>query len=102
MTSLLEKMEGRNIYCCVLVQGKNPAGEPAFCYFGLFLEDLRELLGKFERSKAFNPKDVGGIVLARGKGEPDPLLREFMQRKFSFCDDKVILELSHPHEPRQT
>jgi hypothetical protein len=94
MMSYLEHLHDRNIYCCLLVKGTGSASERRYAYFGVFLAEIPEILRKVERGLPFNPKDHGTIVLARGDGEPDPEIREFMRRKFSFGESLVALELS--------
>ena len=92
--SYLEHLQDRNIYCCLLVKGTGDEGQRRYAYFGVFLADVPEILRKVERGLPFNPKDHGTIVLARGDGEPDSAIRDFIRKKFSFEDDKTILELS--------
>ncbi len=90
-----EQMNLKNIYACVLAKGTNPEGNRCYAYFGIFLESMDKMVKDIKAGKPFNPKDYNTIVLARGEGEPDPEIREFMRRKFSFAEDQVILELSH-------
>lgn len=83
-----------NIYACVLVRGVNPAGSPCYAYFGIFYDSLPEIRRIALSGKPFNPKDVRAIVLARAVGEPSPEIQEFMQMKFSFAMDRIVLECS--------
>jgi hypothetical protein len=83
-----------NIYCCVLVKGTNAAGKRCFAYFGVFLKDMGEIKRRVDLRKPFNPTSHQCTVLARGEGEPDDELQEFMRRKFSFSNEEAILELS--------
>lgn len=89
-----ERMHLDNIYCCVLVQGIDAAGQPCYCYFGLFIDRVEQVAETVRAGKPFNPKDVRAIVLARSVGEPSADIRAFMRHKFSFAEDEVILELS--------
>jgi hypothetical protein len=95
MPTFSDRVNDSNVYCCVLARGTNPMGRRAYAYFGVFLRDLRNVMRTVGSGKPFNPKDFNTIVLARGEGEPDPEIKEFMQRKFSFSDSQVILEVSH-------
>jgi hypothetical protein len=92
--SMAEKLNLKNIYCCVLVKGHNAEGTPLYCYFGIFLDTVEKMAEDIKGGKAFNPKDYKAIVLARSTGEPSPEIREFMRMKFSFSEDDIILELS--------
>lgn len=92
--SIAEKMNLKNIYCCVLVKGKNEDNVPVYCYFGIFLDTVEKMAEDIKAGKAFNPKDYRAIVLARSTGEPSPEIREFMRMKFSFAEDVVVFELS--------
>lgn len=83
-----------NIYACVLVRGVNPAGSPCYAYFGIFYDSLPEIRRIALSGKPFNPKDVRAIVLARAVGDPSPEIQEFMQMKFSFAMDRIVLECS--------
>lgn len=89
-----QRLEQSNLYTCILVQGTNDAGQPCYAYFGLFADRLVDLINGLTRNPRFNPKDVGGIVLARSTGEPSPEIREFMRMKFSFSENDIVLELS--------
>jgi hypothetical protein len=92
--SIAEKLNLKNVYCCVLVKGQNAEGTPLYCYFGIFLDTVEKMADDIKAGKAFNPKDYKAIVLARSTGEPSPEIREFMRMKFSFSEDDIILELS--------
>jgi hypothetical protein len=98
----LALINAENIYCCVLVKGTNAAGERCFAYFGTFVRDLREIKRRIDLGKPFNPANHSCIVLARGRGEPDEHLQNFMRHKFSFSNDEVILELSGRDPKRRT
>lgn len=95
MSNFTSRFHETNVYCCVLARGIDLAGNRAYAYFGVFLSDLRNLARVVAAGKPFNPKDFNTIVLARGEGEPDPEIKAFMQRKFSFSEDCVVLEISH-------
>jgi len=89
--SAVERMNLKNIYCCVLTKGVNPDGKPVYAYFGIFLDSLEKVLKIAREGKPFNPKDIDGIVLARSVGEPSQEVKDFMRRKFSFSEDNVVL-----------
>lgn len=92
--SIAEKLNLKNIYCCVLVKGDNEEGVPVYCYFGIFLDTVEKMADDIKAGKSFNPKDYRAIVLARSTGEPSPEIREFMRMKFSFSEENILLELS--------
>ena len=92
--SIAEKMNLKNIYCCVLVKGKNDDGEPVYCYFGIFLDTVEKMADDIQKGKDFNPKDYKAIVLARSTGEPSPEIRDFMRMKFSFAEEEIVFEIS--------
>jgi hypothetical protein len=62
--------------------------------FGAFLVQVPDILRKVEGGLPSNPKDHGAIILARGNGEPDSAIRDFMRKKFSCDEADVVLELS--------
>ncbi|HCS51811.1 hypothetical protein [uncultured Rubinisphaera sp.] len=92
--SFTEKLHRNNIYTCILVKGQLTNGKAGYCYFGVFLKDFDSIRLHLESNKPFNPKDFNCIVLARAEGEPTDEVRHFMKRKFSFAEDKTILEIS--------
>lgn len=92
--SVAERMNLKNVYCCVLVKGHNEEGVPVYCYFGIFLDAVESMRDDIKTGSPFNPKDYKAIVLARSTGEPSPEIREFMRMKFSFSDEEVMFELS--------
>ena len=92
--SVAEKMNLKNVYCCVLVKGHNEQGVPVYCYFGIFLDTVESMKNDIKAGLPFNPKDYKAIVLARSTGEPSPEIRQFMRMKFSFSDEEVMFELS--------
>ncbi|WP_339743722.1 hypothetical protein [uncultured Rubinisphaera sp.] len=92
--SFTEKLHIKNLYTCILAKGPLPNGQIGYCYFGVFLNDFDKIRLHLESRKPFNPKDFNCIVLARGEGEPTDEIRHFMKRKFSFAEDKTILEIS--------
>lgn len=92
--SIAERLNLKNIYCCVLVKGTNDEGVPAYCYFGIFLDTVEKMAEDIKAGKPFNPKDYRAIVLARSTGEPSPEIREFMRMKFSFSEEDIVLEVS--------
>lgn len=92
--TIAEKMNLKNVYCCVLVKGLNAEGAPVYSYFGIFLDTVDKMAEDIKAGKAFNPKDYKAIVLARSTGEPSPEIREFMRMKFSFSEENIILEVS--------
>jgi hypothetical protein len=92
--SAFERLNLKNVYCCVLVKGKNSDGVPVYAYFGIFLDMVEEIAEHVKSGRPFNPKDYRAIVLARSTGEPSPEIREFMRRKFSFSEENVILEIT--------
>jgi len=92
--SIAEKMNLKNVYCCVLVKGENAEGTPLYCYFGIFLDTVERMAEDIKAGKPFNPKDYKAIVLARSTGEPSPEIREFMRMKFSFAEDEIVFEVS--------
>jgi len=94
--SFAEKQHSTNLYACVLAQGIRDGDIPCYCYFGVFLHDLARICEHLRTGRGFNPKDFNGIVLARSDGEPTQEVRDFVRRKFSFGDDKTILEISRP------
>ncbi len=82
------------MFCCVLVEGKSPEGEQTFVYFGIHLHNLIKVLEAVKQTGSFNPKDYNAAVLAWARGGvPSESMREFMREKFSFHEDKVVLEL---------
>lgn len=93
--SIAEKMNLKNIYCCVLVKGQNEEGTPVYCYFGIFLDTVEKMADDIQAGKPFNPKDYRAIVLARSTGEPSPEIKEFMRMKFSFSESDVVFEVSN-------
>lgn len=95
--SSLQRVDQGNLYTCVLVRGTNPAGQPCYAYFGVFLDRLVEFINGLSQNPNFNPKDIGGIVLARSEGEPTPMIRDLMRDKFNFAEDEIVLEVSHVH-----
>lgn len=92
--SIAEKMNLKNIYCCVLVKGKDADGTPLYCYFGIFLDTVEKMAEDIKAGKKFNPKDYRAIVLARSTGEPTPEIAEFMRMKFSFSESDIVFEIS--------
>lgn len=42
--SPVDRLNLKNIYCCVLVKGTNDQGAPLYAYFGVFLEKIEEML----------------------------------------------------------
>ena len=96
--SMVERLQGRNLYLCVRVDGEDPSGHKCYAYFGIFFEDFQKLLRHLETNESMNPKDANAIVLARSTGIPSPEIREFMRMKFSFADETkkqpIILEIS--------
>jgi hypothetical protein len=97
--SMAERLQAKNMYLCVRVDGENPAGQACYAYFGIFLEDFLQMVCHLQKSDSMNPKDCRAIVLARSTGQPTPAIREFMRRKFSFADETqnqpVLLEISN-------
>ncbi len=100
--NFLARLNERNIYCCVLTKGVNPAGNRCFAYFGVYVRELNEIMRRIDLGKPFNPTNHSCIVLARGEGEPDEELQDFMRRKFSFSNEEVVLELSGRGPKRRT
>ncbi len=96
--SIVDRMNLKNIYCCVLVKGTNAEGTPLYAYFGIFLDRVEEMAKVVRAGQPFNPKDFKAIVLARSTGEPSPEIREFMRMKFSYSEEDVVLEVS-PKSP---
>lgn len=92
--SIAEKMNLKNVYCCVLVKGQDEDGTPLYCYFGIFLDTVEKMAEDIKAGKPFNPKDYRAIVLARSTGEPTPEIQEFMRMKFSFSESDIVFELS--------
>ncbi len=83
------------MFCCVLVKGKNSSGEVTFVYLGVHLHNLIKIVDAIKNSGSFNPKDYNAAVLAWSRGgRPSDNMREFMREKFSFHEDKVVLELT--------
>ncbi len=96
--SAAERLQGKNLYLCVRVDGESPTGAACYAYFGIFLDDYLALLRSLQRQPSMNPQDCRGIVLARSTGEPSPEIRQFMRLKFSFADEiahePAVLEVS--------
>ncbi len=96
--SVTQKLHAKNLYLCVRVDGEDADGTPRYAYFGIFLDRFQELIQRLRTDQGLNPKDFGGIVLARADGEPSAMIREFMREKFSFGDPAhhptAILEIS--------
>jgi hypothetical protein len=95
----VERLQLQNLYLCVRVEGQDAAGTPRYAYFGLFADKLLTMMEQLKKNPAMNPKDLGGIVLARAAGEPSDEIHDFMRMKFSFGDpvrhSSAILEISH-------
>lgn len=96
----LNRTENFNLdkmFCCVLVEGKDAEGEQTFVYFGVHLHNLIKIVDAVKQTGSFNPKDFNAAVLAWSRGgRPSDSMREFMRKKFSFHEDKVVLELVSP------
>ncbi len=92
--STVDRMNLKNIYCCVLVKGYDAKRTRRYAYFGIFLDRIEEIACDIQAGKPFNPKNYGGIVLARSTGDPSPEIEEFMRFKFSFHTEQVVLEVS--------
>jgi hypothetical protein len=89
-TFSLDKM-----FCCVEARGKNTKGETVCVYFGIHLHNLQLLLVNIAQDKNFNPKDYNAGVLAWSVGgRPSEHISDFMRDKFSFHEDKIVLELA--------
>lgn len=91
---MAEKMNETKMSCCILIKGKNPSGKNVFAYIGIRVDDINNLMAEVNTRGRFNPRDYGAVVLARSIGEPSEALQRFMQQKFNFRNDSIVLELS--------
>lgn len=72
----------------LLLQGKNPQGEPIYAYVAVRL-DMLETFMRAQTQPGFNPEQYG-VILASGTGEPDAQTRAHMETEYGFNHEGMV------------
>lgn len=91
----LVKDEFLDVEVIIMLQGTNMFGDDVYAYLQIVGRNLKEMFGKMQKGENFKPADYGA-VLAAGRGEPPPEVREEMMNTYHMLDVPLPRSLNRP------